>query len=124
MLLSSCASERQNLKLSKHAVTVFHSQLDAEEYSSIYKAADDGLKQSISESDFVRFLQGVHQTLGVMQNSVPRGTVFQLAQGTIRLDYDTTFARGAGREQFEWKIIGDRAVLNNYKINSKELATR
>jgi hypothetical protein len=121
VLLSACASERQNLKLAKNAVDVFHSRFDSEEYSMIYQAAAATMKQSTREPDFVKLLQRTHQTLGVVESSVPAGTVFQLAQGTIRLDYDTAFAWGTAREQFEWKIVGDHATLCSYKINPQQL---
>src|SRR5277367_613588 len=93
--LSGCASESQNLSLAQHAVDLFHSQLDSERYSAIYQAADARLKETTSEPSFVKLLQGVHQTLGAVQNSTQKRTIFQLAQGTMRLDYDTDFARGA-----------------------------
>lgn len=102
----------------------FHSQLDSEEYSAIYQAAGASMKKATSEADFVKLLQDVHQTLGAVQNSVPKGTVFEMAQGTIRLDYDTIFARGSGRERFVWEFSDNRAFLSSYKIYSKELATK
>src|SRR5579872_4194898 len=83
IFLSSCASERQQLRLARDAVVLFHSQLDSEQYSAIYQAASTGMKKGISEPDFVGLLQRVHQTLGAVQNSAQKGTTFQLAQGTI-----------------------------------------
>ena len=103
---------------------LFHSQLDSEEYSAIYQAAGASMKETTNEPNFVKFLQGVHQTLGAVQNSVPRGTIFQLAQGTIRVDYDTTFARGTGREQFVWQIKDNQAILYGYRIDSRDLAKK
>ena len=70
----------------------------------------------------MKLLQGVHQALGTVQDSVPKGVVFQLAQGTIRLDYDTTFARGTGRGQFVWQVRNDEAILYSYRIDSRDLA--
>jgi hypothetical protein len=82
------------------------------------------LRDATSEPNFVKFLQSVHQTLGAVRASAPKGTIFELAQGTIRLNYDTTFARGTGLEQFEWKIEDSRAILYGYRINSKELGSK
>jgi hypothetical protein len=109
------------LSLAQHAVDLFHSQLDSERYSAIYQAADARLKETTSEPSFVKLLQGVHQTLGAVQNSAQQRTIFQLAQGTIRVDYDTNFARGAGREQFVWQIKDNQAILDAYRIDSKDL---
>jgi len=121
-LLSGCASERHDLELAERAVDVFHARLNSAEYTLIYQETGDKIKEATSGQNFVKLLQRVHQTLGAVRNSVPRGTVFQLAQGTIRLDYDTTFVRGTGREQFVWQIKGNQAILHSYRIDSTELA--
>jgi hypothetical protein len=121
VLLPGCASEERDLKLAKRAVDVFHSQLDSEQYSSIYQATGSEMKEVTSEPNFEERLQRAHQTLGAVQDSVPKGVEFQLAQGTIRLDYDTTFARGSGREQFVWKVTDGQAILYGYRIDSRDL---
>jgi hypothetical protein len=123
-LLASCAAEKQQWHLAVNAVDLFHSQLDSQQYTLMYQAADAGMKDGMQELDFVNLLQNVHQTLGQVQSSALKGTVFQTAQGTIRLDYDTTFARGSAREQFVWKVEQDHATLRGYKINSKQLASK
>lgn len=122
--LSSCAAERQNLKLAKHAVDQFHSQLDSEQYSAVYQGASAKMKAATNEADFVKLLENVHQRLGAVQESVLRGTTFELAHGAIRLSYVTTFARGVGREQFEWHIDDNQAVLYNYRISSSDLTKK
>ena len=109
-------------RIAARAVGMFHSQLDSEKYSVIYQTAGARMKETTSELNFVKLLQGVHQALGTVQDSVPKGVVFQLAQGTIRLDYDTTFARGTGREQFVWQVRNDEAILYSYRIDSRDLA--
>jgi hypothetical protein len=122
VFLSGCASERQNLELVEHAVDLFHSQLDSEDYLAIYQAAGANMKEATSESDFVNFMQDVHRTLGSVQNSVQKGTTFELAQGTIRINYDTTFAGGTAREQFVWGFKDDKAILYDYRIDSKDIS--
>ena len=83
------------------------------------------LDTTTSESDFENRLQSVNQTLGAVQNSVPKGIEFQMAQGTIRLDGDyITFARGTGRERFVWQIKNDQAILDSYHVDSRQLAKR
>jgi hypothetical protein len=119
--LSGCASEERDLKVAEHAVGLFHSQLDAEEYSAIYQAAGAEMKGATNEPNFVKLLQNVHQTLGAVHDSVPKTVTFRLAQGTILLGYETTFARGSGREQFEWKVANGQAVLYSYLIDSRDL---
>jgi hypothetical protein len=112
----------KNEEHANQAVKQFHEQLAAGQYNAIYDGADETLRRITSEPDFVNLLQSVHQTLGAVQNSVPRRTVFQLAQGTVRLDYDTTFVRGTGREQFVWQIKDNQAILDSYRVDSRELA--
>lgn len=116
-LLTSKNEEHAN-----QAVKQFREQLAAGQYSAIYDGADEKLHRTTSESDFVNRLQSVNQTLGAVQNSVPKGIEFQMAQGTIRLDYDTTFARGTGRERFVWQIKNDQAILDSYHVDSRQLA--
>lgn len=116
--LWSCASEQRDLKLAEHAVDVFHSRLDLEQYSVIYQAAGAKMKEATNETDFVKSLQGTHQSLGAVQNSTLRDMTFELAQGVIRLDYNTTFARGSGRERFEWQVKDNLALLYSYRIDS------
>jgi|SRR5271156_2250737 len=120
--LSGCASEERDLKVAEAAVGVFHSQLDSEKYAAIYQAASATMKETTSEPDFVKLLEGVHRTLGGVQDSAPKGVVFLLAQGTIRLDYDTTFARGTGRERFVWQVTNGQAILFSYHVSSRDLA--
>jgi len=120
MLLPRLTSK--NEEHANQAVKQFHEQLAAGQYHAIYDGADEVLHSTNSESDFVNRLQSVHQTLGAVQNSVPKRIVFQLAQGTICLDYDTTFARGTGREQFVWQMRNDQAILDSYRVDSRELA--
>lgn len=124
MVLVACAAEKQQWHVAGNAVDLFHSRVDSEQYALIYQSADAEMKETTQELSFVNLLQNAHQTLGPVQSTVLKGTVFQLAQGTIRLNYDTSFARGSAREEFVWKVEKDRAMLKSYKISSKELATK
>jgi len=121
-LLSGSTSKDQ--EIANQAVAHFHEQLGAEQYVAIYDAADETLRRTTSGPDFVNLLRAVHQTLGAVQYAAPKRIVFQMAQGTTRLDYDTTFAWGTGREQFVWQIRDNQAVLHSYRINSKSLANK
>lgn len=124
MTAMACAAEKQQWHLAANAVDLFHSRIDSQQYSLIYQSADAGMKEATPELSFVNLLQNVHQTLGPVQSTVLKGTVFHLAQGTIRLDYETSFARGSAKEEFVWKVEKDRALLRDYKISSRELASK
>jgi hypothetical protein len=124
-LLSACSSN-QNIELAKLAVEQFHSQLDSEQYSILYTAADEKFHAATSESDFTKLLQVVHRKLGTVQKSNLRntGVAWFAGQGaTVTLVYDTSFTVGSGTEQFVWHISDNRAMLYGYHINSNDLIT-
>jgi hypothetical protein len=108
-------------------VRLFHSQLDSEQYSAIYQAADVKMQNATSESDLEKYLEAVHQKLGAFQNSTLRswGVVLRGDQGaTVKLVYDTSFTRGDGTEQFVWQIKDHHANLDSYRISSRVLVTK
>jgi hypothetical protein len=52
-VLVSCGSSK-NIQLAKDSVGMFHAQLDTEQYSTIYKTADDEFYSAISEAEVVK----------------------------------------------------------------------
>jgi Protein of unknown function (DUF4019) len=124
--LASCSSSK-NVQLAEDSVGMFHAQLDTEQYSSIYKAADEKFHSAASENDFVKLLHAVHNKLGSVKKSslVNTGVAWFAGQGaTVTLVYDTQFSDGTGREQFVWHIKDDQASLYGYRINSNDLITK
>jgi hypothetical protein len=127
ILLSSCGSSTKSVELAKQNVEQFHSQLDSEQFASLYAASDEKLRQSTSESDFVKLLDAVHRKLGNVQQSNLRntGVAWFSGQGAmVTLVYETKFAQGTGDERFVWHIKDNVATLYGYHINSNELITR
>jgi hypothetical protein len=123
--LIGCASAK-DFELAESAVRQFHTQLDSEQYSLIYRAGDPKMRQSTSESDFVSLLSSVHTKLGTFQSSSLRSKtfVYHTAQtAEILLNYESTFTRGVGKEKFTWQVNDGRVVLGNYKIESRELSS-
>jgi len=109
------------------AVKQFHEQLAAEQYAAIYDGADETLRRTITESDFVNSLQSVHQKLGNVQDLNLSSTVIAWQGGgkkSIRLTYDTKFAYGTGTEQFVWQDHDNRVTLARYEIKSKALTAQ
>jgi Protein of unknown function (DUF4019) len=126
-LLVSCGSPGKNLQLAKDSVGLFHAQLDAEQYRSIYSTTDERFHQVTTEADFTKLLQAIHSKLGTVQQSNLRnqGMAWYAGQGTtVTLLYDTKFAEGTGTEQFVWHINSGHASLYSYHINSNDLITR
>jgi hypothetical protein len=126
-MLVSCGSPRKNLQLAKDSVGMFHAQLDAEQYISIYAGTDEKFHQVTTETDFVKLLQAIHNKLGTVQECDLRNerVGWYVGQGaTVTLVYDTKFADGAGTEQFVYHINGGQVSLYGYHINSNDLITR
>ena len=125
-VLVSCGSSK-NVQLAKDSVGMFHAQLDTEQYSTIYKTADDKFHGAISEAEFVKLLQAVHNKLGTVKESNLRntGVAWYAGQGyTVTLVYDTKFSDGNGAEQFVWHIKDNQPTLYGYHINSNDLIAK
>ena len=105
------------------AVDGFHLQFNVGQYDRLYFAADEKFRATTSESDFTKFLQGVHQKLGAVQRSKRRNTSVAGSGDEIRITlvYYTSFDGGAGVEQFTWRISGNRVLLYHYRINANGL---
>jgi hypothetical protein len=106
---------------------MFHAQLDTEQFSSIYAAADDKFHAATSEGDFIKLLQAIHNKLGTVRDSSLRntGVAWFAGQGaSVTLVYETRFSDGAGTEQFVWHIKDNQASLYGYRINSNDLITK
>jgi hypothetical protein len=125
-VLVSCGSSK-NIQLAKDSVGMFHAQLDTEQYNTIYKTADDKFHSAISEAEFVKLLQAVHNKLGTVKESNLRntGVAWFAGQGyTVTLVYDTQFSDGSGAEQFVWHVKDNQPALYGYHINSNDLISK
>jgi len=125
-VLSSCASGK-NVQNATKGVEQFHSQMNMEQYQTIYVAADEGFHKATNEADFVALLQAVHKKLGNVQTS--QRTNFQVGmstgQGTVvTLVYNTAFDQGSGTEQFLWHMSDSQPMLLGYHINSNALVLK
>lgn len=122
VLLSACGSARADLEVAKQAVEQFHLKLDSEQYAGIYAASHEGMRSTISETDFTTYLEKVHEKLGTVKSSsmLRAGVAWHSSQrATITLIYETTFTSGNAKEQFIWQIDNNRAFLYRYVVNSE-----
>lgn len=122
-VISSCSSGK-DVQIAEQSVEQFHSQMDSEQYQTIYSAADEGFHKATNEADFVALLQSVHKKLGKVQTS--QRSNFQVGVSTgqgivVTLVYNTTFGQGSGTEQFFWHMRDNRPLLLGYHINSNDL---
>ena len=114
-------------ELTNPAVKQFHEQLAAGQYVAIYDGADETLRRTTSESDFVNLLQSVHQKLGKVQELNLTRTVIALHGGGVKsigLTYDTKFTYGTGTEKFVWQKDDNHVTLGLYQIKSKVLTAK
>jgi hypothetical protein len=120
ILLASCGA-RKDMQTAEQAVGEFHSQLDSEDYQSIYDGTGDQFRKVTSESDFVALLEAVHKKLGKVQNA--RRQSFKINYDVTRgeliaLEYATNFEGGSSSERFLFQMAGNRPLLLGYHINS------
>ena len=121
-LIAAC-SMSANTQLADQEVPKFHASLDASDFAALYDAGAQELKAVTTKQDFVNLLEAVHRKLGAVSKSEKTGwNVNYNTGGTYAtLTYTTTFARGAGTEQFVYRIEDKRALLVGYHINSNAL---
>jgi hypothetical protein len=113
----------QGTKEAKKGVAHFHEQFNQNQYHEIYSEATQVFRDAAPESEATAFFDKVHQKLGdEIRSGEPRYFANVSTGGTfVTLAYDSEFVHGRGREQFLWRIEGDKASLVRYDINSKDL---
>jgi hypothetical protein len=124
LLLAACSSG-QDLTLAEAEVARFRGQMAAQQFAEIYAQASDGLKMSTTEERLTRLLSAVDSRLGAVKSAdrTTWGVNFGTAGTTVTLKYNTQFERGTGEETFVYRIVGGKAVLAGYHINSEDLIT-
>jgi hypothetical protein len=121
--LSSCGVKK-DLQKAEQAVAGFHSQLDSEQYETIYAATGDEFRKVTSETDLTNLLQAVHRKLGKVRGSQRENVRVNFDAGrgeVVSLQYKTDFEGGPGTESFAWQFSGDRPLLLSYNVNSNAL---
>ncbi len=110
----------------ERAVGRFHELLGASRYSEIYVDTTENFREAASEAEFVEFMSAVRRKLGdVRESELTDITVNWRTDGTsIYLSYDTTYELGKATEQFVWIVEGEKARLESYQIDSRQLILR
>lgn len=123
LLTVSCAFLNKGREAGESAVNHFHQQLNAEQYTEIYRQADERFRSAVKEAESTALFEAVHRKLGIVKNgTVTSWRVDSTPAGTfVSLVYNTTFTGGEGVEQFRFLISGEQASLVNYNINSPQL---
>jgi hypothetical protein len=116
----------ENKKRADDAVQVFHQQFNDSQYSEIFAASTSAFRSSGSQADFVAYLEGVRRKIGRFKTSTPGSTnVNNTPGGTlVNLTCNSQFDQDMAVEEFTFQIVGERAVLQHYNINSRELISK
>jgi hypothetical protein len=122
----SACSLAKGKGIGERAVSQIHNQFNAGQYHEIYAQSDEGFRKGSSEADTVAMFDAVRRKLGSVKNSNQVGWhVNATPMGTIvTLVYEVEFSEGKGTEQFVFRVVGDKALLFNYNVNSPLLITR
>jgi hypothetical protein len=114
---SGCAKSRE---AAAAATQEFRQRAFAEDWPSIYKASAPEFQKSVSETDFVKMMNGVRGKLGGWKSS--RDPLWNVNVGTagriVTLKYESQFEKGPATENFIWRIENGHGILVGYHINS------
>lgn len=124
LLMWQCGSAlMQGRQLADAAVKRFHEQLNAGDFEGIYREADQAFKSDLGHDESIKFLQSLHQKLGLAGSETrlnirveanPNGTF-------LTTSYSTSFATGPATENFTWVKSGGTLKLDAYHIESNPL---
>jgi hypothetical protein len=125
VLLGGC-SFAEDKGRGERAVARFHELFGTSRYSEIYTDTTEGFREATTEAEFVEFLGAIRRKLGEVRETELTGLEVNWdSNGTsIYLSYDTTFELGKATEQFVWVMEGEKARLESYQIDSKDLILR
>jgi opacity protein-like surface antigen len=125
LLVASCSSA-EDLAAAEREVEKFHQAYDAGQFDELYEKAADDFKKSSTKQEFVIMLEAIQRKLGKTA-ATKRGDWklnFSTGGTMVALTYETSFARGKGTEQFNYRMAGKKALLVGYNLNSKDLLLR
>jgi hypothetical protein len=113
----------QGRELADAAVRHFHQQLNARNYEGIFREADQGFKAGQGHDESIRFLEAVHQQLGLAGPETRVSIRVEANPGGTFLttQYSTMFAAAAATEMFTWVKSSGTLKLNAYHIQSNAL---
>ena len=126
LLLLGCTDMIKGKSVAEPKVAVFHDRFNEGQYEEIYSEAADEFKKAASKEKVLALLSAIDSKLGKVQSSsITTWNVksFNL-NTTVVLVSDTEFELGTGTETFTFRVIGDKATLLGYNINSMDMMTR
>jgi len=122
MVLVGCSSA-EHLESAERAVTEFRQQMANQQFKQIYAEGSEELRKSVAEDNLVKILGAIQSKLGAVR-TVQRSTWnvnFHTSGTFVSLGFNTEFTKGAGTEQFVYRIVNGRPALVSYNVNSPAL---
>ncbi len=125
VLLGGCSFAEESDR-GERAVARFHQLFAASRYADIYVDTTENFREAATEAEFVEFLAAVRRKLGNVRACERTGLEVNWdGDGTsIWLSYETAYELGIATEQFVWVMDGEKARLDGYQIDSRELILR
>jgi hypothetical protein len=122
LLLLSCSSKEQ-IDAVKAGIAHFRKQMAAKQFDQIYAESSDGMKRVTTADALTQFLAAVDRKLGLAKSEKERSWSVSYGTGGTTVTYalETQYERGSALETFYFSIVGGKAILNGYHIESKEL---
>lgn len=104
----------------------FHRQLNDEKYQQIFSDSDKEFQSSIGEAKAIEYFSAVRRKLGKVKRTELKGWDFnnENNQTLIAVFYETEFEMDKAREEFIWRIDGDKAFLFRYNVDSPTLVIK
>jgi len=123
-LLAGC-NAAADTKAGEAGVASFHTSLNAGKFDQIYADTDPEFKSITTKADFTKLLTALHTKLGNFQSGKTIGWNDNATTGGhyLTLNTEAKYERGAGQEQFVFKIQDGRAVMIGYHVSSNALIT-
>jgi hypothetical protein len=116
----------ENKKKADGAVEVFHRQFNDSQYAEIYGAATPAFRSTGSQADLAAYLAGVRRKIGMFKTLTPGSTSVNHASGGtfVSLTCNSQFDQDTAVEEFTFQVVGERAILHHYNINSRGLVAK
>ena len=125
VLLGGCSFAEESDR-GERAVARFHQLFSASQYAEIYADTTESFREAATDAEFVEFLGAVRRKLGNIRACERTGLEVNWDGDTtsIWLSYETAYELGIATEQFVWVLDGEKARLESYQIDSRELILR
>ena len=124
-VFAGCGGVIRSREIAADAMDQFHDRFNAGEFDKIYDTADADFQGAMARADFLKFMETVHRKLGnykTCDSQSWQSNTFN-SDTSVGLRYKTKFEKGAGDEDFVFRVSGTRATLRSYHINSTKLVT-